>query len=249
MQIAGRVELLRMWKVSHSRCPICLILAVVIDSSLPIVPSLIVAAFISSSVASVLTAVGVACRYVPNVVYSCGGMAHEGNLILPYAMSDSASAFAVVPLHNLLAAMLPNLEVAKRHAGSAAAGPIEQARDAALRAARLVKQLLVLAGRTSAGERCEVDLAALCRRVVETCRSMFDPRITIEFEGPDRLTVRGDAVQLEQALLNLLLTARDAVGELESAHGGDRMPWIRVALDALTVAPAPAPPGAARATA
>ena len=43
--------------------------------------------------------------YVPNVVYSCGGMAHAGNLILPYAMSDTASTFAAVPLRNLLAAM------------------------------------------------------------------------------------------------------------------------------------------------
>ena len=68
MQIAGRVELLRRWKVSHSRCPICLVLAVDIGSSLPIVPSLVVAAIISSSIASVLTAVDVACCYVPNVV-------------------------------------------------------------------------------------------------------------------------------------------------------------------------------------
>lgn len=43
--------------------------------------------------------------YVPNVVYSCGGMAHAGNLILPYAMSDSATSFAVAPLRSLLAAM------------------------------------------------------------------------------------------------------------------------------------------------
>ena len=43
--------------------------------------------------------------YVPNVVYSCGGMAHAGNLILPYAMSDSATSFAVAPLRGLLAAM------------------------------------------------------------------------------------------------------------------------------------------------
>jgi len=43
--------------------------------------------------------------YVPNVVYSCGSMAHAGNLILPYAMSDSATSFAVVPLRSLLAAM------------------------------------------------------------------------------------------------------------------------------------------------
>jgi len=43
--------------------------------------------------------------YVPNVVYSCGGMAHGGNLILPYAMSDTATSFAVTPLRSLLAAM------------------------------------------------------------------------------------------------------------------------------------------------
>ncbi len=43
--------------------------------------------------------------YVPNVVYTCGAMLHGGELILPYAMSDSATSFAVVPLKELLAAM------------------------------------------------------------------------------------------------------------------------------------------------
>ena len=43
--------------------------------------------------------------YVPNVVYSCGSMAHEGNLILPYAMSDSASTFATINIEELLMEM------------------------------------------------------------------------------------------------------------------------------------------------
>ena len=43
--------------------------------------------------------------YVPNVVYSCGSMIHAGLLILPYAMSDTASSFATVPLVDLLKAM------------------------------------------------------------------------------------------------------------------------------------------------
>ena len=43
--------------------------------------------------------------YVPNVVYSCGGLIHGPNLILPYAVSDSASRFAVVPVQALLDAM------------------------------------------------------------------------------------------------------------------------------------------------
>jgi len=45
--------------------------------------------------------------YVPNVVYSCGSLVHAGQLILPYAMSDSASSFATVPLADLLNAMEP----------------------------------------------------------------------------------------------------------------------------------------------
>jgi len=40
--------------------------------------------------------------YVPNVVYSCGGVEHAGRLIIPYAMSDYASTFATVDLNELL---------------------------------------------------------------------------------------------------------------------------------------------------
>jgi predicted GH43/DUF377 family glycosyl hydrolase len=45
--------------------------------------------------------------YVPNVVYSCGALIHNGILILPYAMSDSASSFATIPVADVLAAMRP----------------------------------------------------------------------------------------------------------------------------------------------
>jgi predicted GH43/DUF377 family glycosyl hydrolase len=40
--------------------------------------------------------------YVPNVVYSCGGMIHAEVLILPYAMSDVATSIALVQLDELL---------------------------------------------------------------------------------------------------------------------------------------------------
>lgn len=40
--------------------------------------------------------------YVPNVVYSCGGLVHNSELIIPYAMSDSCSSFATVELNALL---------------------------------------------------------------------------------------------------------------------------------------------------
>jgi predicted GH43/DUF377 family glycosyl hydrolase len=40
--------------------------------------------------------------YVPNVVYSCGGMIHNDVLVIPYAMSDISSSFAIAPLGELL---------------------------------------------------------------------------------------------------------------------------------------------------
>jgi predicted GH43/DUF377 family glycosyl hydrolase len=43
--------------------------------------------------------------YVPNVVYSCGALIHNRELILPYAMSDYATNFATVCVDEILGAM------------------------------------------------------------------------------------------------------------------------------------------------
>jgi len=40
--------------------------------------------------------------YVPNVLYTCGAITHNGMLNIPYAMSDYASTFASVNLSELL---------------------------------------------------------------------------------------------------------------------------------------------------
>ena len=43
--------------------------------------------------------------YVPNIVYSCGGLLHAGRLWLPYGMSDSRVGFATATLATLLDAL------------------------------------------------------------------------------------------------------------------------------------------------
>jgi predicted GH43/DUF377 family glycosyl hydrolase len=43
--------------------------------------------------------------YVPNVVYTCGAMRHNDQIILPYAVSDSFSNFATIKIAKLLEAM------------------------------------------------------------------------------------------------------------------------------------------------
>ncbi len=41
--------------------------------------------------------------YVPNVLYTCGGMVHGDDLILPYGMSDAAVGIATISIPNLVA--------------------------------------------------------------------------------------------------------------------------------------------------
>ena len=41
--------------------------------------------------------------YVPNVVYSCGGLVHAETLVIPYGIADAAIGVATVPLPDLLA--------------------------------------------------------------------------------------------------------------------------------------------------
>jgi predicted GH43/DUF377 family glycosyl hydrolase len=43
--------------------------------------------------------------YVPNVVYSCGGLIHNGRLVLPYGFSDFGTKVAVGDVSELLASM------------------------------------------------------------------------------------------------------------------------------------------------
>lgn len=43
--------------------------------------------------------------YVPNVVYTCGALVHDGELIIPYGLADHSTGFATVSLAEVLAAM------------------------------------------------------------------------------------------------------------------------------------------------
>ncbi len=40
--------------------------------------------------------------YVPNVVYSCGSLLHQGTVLLPYGCSDSTIRFAFIDIEELL---------------------------------------------------------------------------------------------------------------------------------------------------
>ena len=46
--------------------------------------------------------------YVPNVVYSCGSIVNNDELVIPYAMSDTSSTYATLSLKELLTNLLPS---------------------------------------------------------------------------------------------------------------------------------------------
>jgi predicted GH43/DUF377 family glycosyl hydrolase len=43
--------------------------------------------------------------YVPNVVYSCGGMIYDGWLVVPYGFADEGVRFMTVSVDDLLSEM------------------------------------------------------------------------------------------------------------------------------------------------
>jgi predicted GH43/DUF377 family glycosyl hydrolase len=43
--------------------------------------------------------------YVPNVVYSCGALVHNGRLILPHGLNDTATTIVTIDLETLLSAL------------------------------------------------------------------------------------------------------------------------------------------------
>lgn len=52
--------------------------------------------------------------YVPNVVYTCGAIVHNGNLIIPYAMSDTCTGIATLSVGDLFS----NIETKREYAKS-----------------------------------------------------------------------------------------------------------------------------------
>jgi predicted GH43/DUF377 family glycosyl hydrolase len=52
--------------------------------------------------------------YVPNVLYSCGSIVHNGKLIIPYGISDSSTGFAEVDLNDLLNKLLDDENISKK---------------------------------------------------------------------------------------------------------------------------------------
>jgi PAS domain S-box-containing protein len=115
--------------------------------------------------------------------------------------------------NNLLTPIIGGLDMLQRHevGGEREQRLIDGALQSAERAKTLVQRLLAFARRQPL-QPTAIDVAALFSGMKELIASTAGPRIRIEFEvETDLAAARADANQLEMALLNLAVNARDAM--------------------------------------
>ncbi len=115
--------------------------------------------------------------------------------------------------NNMLMGMLSNLELAALRAPPDLAPLLHDAEQSAQRAAHLVQQLMTYAGRNAPRVRSVTSVAELVEGTVAFCRTTFDQGIGFETRYDRSARARVEPTQVEQALLNVLINARDAVAD------------------------------------
>ncbi|HEX2660786.1 MAG TPA: ATP-binding protein, partial [Polyangia bacterium] len=114
--------------------------------------------------------------------------------------------------NNLLAVVIPNIELELSANPAAGSAGLTAALDAALQARDLVRNLLLLTQRDPSHPPTPSDPLDVVARVVGICRVTFPREIALRHQVATPLGfVSMPVADLEQVLLNLLLNARDAV--------------------------------------
>ena len=115
--------------------------------------------------------------------------------------------------NNMLSVIIGNIDLAAEEVGpDAAIAPyLDSAIGAATRSAELTQSLLAFSRKQTLKPEA-VAPALLMDRLVIMLRRVFDENISIETEGaPNLWNCRADSAQLEAAILNLSINARDAM--------------------------------------
>ena len=116
--------------------------------------------------------------------------------------------------NNLLTVIQGHLQVLEDHPAVAGDASVQQMLAAASRASRRGAELtskLLAFSRRQVLSPTRVDVAALLRSLADMLQRTLDPGIRIELHAPQALYCLADAGQLEAALLNLAINARDAM--------------------------------------
>jgi len=120
-------------------------------------------------------------------------------------------------LNNALSVVLPNVAECRELAEGPLAERLADVEHASMRAAEMVRQLMLFARPQDNAMRSSFDLVDVARRIVDMCRSTFDRKLHIELATRELPAALGNPGQIEQVLLNMCLNARDALLETNRA--------------------------------
>jgi PAS domain S-box-containing protein len=115
--------------------------------------------------------------------------------------------------NNMLMGLLPNLQLAVRSAPAELKPILKSAESSAERAADLVRQLMTYAGRNRPATRSIEPIGTLVAQTVAFCRRTLDRRIAFDERYVPAARASVDPAALEQAILNLVINARDALDD------------------------------------
>ncbi len=130
--------------------------------------------------------------------------------------------------NNILASIVPVLELVQTHVPERYRSIVAGAGQSSRRATELVRQLMTFAGQRAGASRRSERLARVAESAASLCRRVLDRRIELSLEdGSDGVRVRCDAGAIEQAIVNLVLNARDAIDETGRGSGHVRIEVFR----------------------
>jgi two-component system, cell cycle sensor histidine kinase and response regulator CckA len=121
--------------------------------------------------------------------------------------------------NNLLGSIMAESELLKEELEDNPAAQLGAKRigEVAIRAAEIVRQLMVYAGRDTA-EFEQVNLAAIVREMLQLMRVSISKNAALNVELPERLPmIRANAAQIRQVVMNLITNASEALGGKEGA--------------------------------
>ena len=91
---------------------------------------------------------------------------------------------------------------------------LDRMMEASERSNDLIQRLLTFS-RPGTGSHGPVDMSDVVSRAIALCQETFPPGISVTQDTPPEMIVRADSGQVHQAVMNLLINARDALD-----HGG-----------------------------
>jgi len=122
--------------------------------------------------------------------------------------------------NNVLSGILAQAELMEEDlpADSSCNGELQRIKTVAIRGAEIVRQLMIYAGHEQASLVEPIDLSEIAKEILELLKVSISKHVVLRTDLRDDLpAVLGNASQIRQVLMNLIINASEAIGDKQGA--------------------------------